>query len=332
MTLKQKLLYLFKLNTEEYISGEQLCRQLGVSRTAIWKQVENLRQMGYIIEARSNAGYRLVSIPDCLYPEEILFELKTNLIGKELVHFNSIESTNNYAKDWARNGAAEGAVVVAEEQRTGKGRMGRGWFSPRSKGLWFSVILRPLTSPVDVSQITMVAVVAVAEAIKKMTGLALGIKWPNDLLAVGGSKRKLCGILSEMDADMDRVKHVVVGIGVNVNILYQEVPSDLRDILTSLLMETGAKVDRIKLLQNILREFDYWYSIWLNQGFRPVKEQWKYFNITLGRRVKVLTLREIVEGIAEDIDDRGTLLVKLDNGQLRSFIAGEVSLTGNGYT
>jgi len=326
MTLRTKLLQLLKNNRPDYISGEQVCRQLGVSRTAIWKQVETLRNMEYVIEARSNAGYRLVSVPDRLYPEEVGAGLGTKVMGTEIRYSPSVESTNESAKEWAREGAPEGGIFLAEEQGRGKGRLGRGWFSPFGKGLWFSVVLRPQINPLDVPQVTLVAAVAVAGAVYKETGMAPGIKWPNDLLAANG---KLCGILTEMNADMDRVKYAVLGIGLNVNISPAEIPKELQGIVTSVAMETGEKVNRVKLLQAILRELDYWYQTWTSEGFRPVLDYWKEWNVTLGRRVKVKTFKEVVEGVAEDVDEGGALVVRLDSGEWRRFMAGEVTLSGN---
>lgn len=323
MTLRTKLLQLLKNNSPDYISGEQICRQLGVSRTAIWKQVEALRNMDYKIEARSNAGYRLVSVPDRLYPEEVALDLETEIMGAKIKYAPSVESTNEAAKKWAREGAPDGSVFLTEEQGMGKGRMGRSWFSPWGKGLWFSVVLRPQTNPVDVPQITLVAAVAVAAAIYKETGIAPGIKWPNDLLA---SKGKLCGILTEMNADMDRINYVVLGIGLNVNILQDDIPGELQGIASSVTMETGYKINRVKLLQAVLRELDYWYHLWCAEGFNPVLKQWKDWNVTLGKNVYVKTVKEVVEGVAVDIDESGALVVRLSNGELRRFMAGEVSL------
>lgn len=323
MSLRAKLLQLLKNNSPEYMSGEQICKQLGVSRTAIWKQVEALRNMEYEIEARSNAGYRLVSAPDRLYPEEVGVDLGTKIVGTHFKYAASVESTNETAKKWAREGAPDGSVFLAEEQGMGKGRMGRGWFSPWGKGLWFSTVLRPQMNPIDVPQITLVAAVAVTTAIYKQTGLVPGIKWPNDLLT---DKGKLCGILTEMNADMDTVKYVVLGIGLNVNIYQSEVPQELQGIVSSIAMETGNKINRVKLMQTILRELDAWYLLWSAEGFKPVLKQWREWNITLGRKVYVKTIKEVVKGVAEDVDESGALAVRLENGDLKRFMAGEVSL------
>lgn len=321
--MRKELLRLLKKNKQDYISGEQICRQLGVSRTAIWKHMESLRKMGYQIEARSNAGYRLISIPDRIYPEEIEDNLDTSVIGKKIRYSASVTSTNEHAKEWAGEGAPEGAVYLAEEQGFGKGRLGRGWFSPRGKGLWFSVVVRPKINPVDVPQITLVAAVAIAASIYKATGLIPGIKWPNDLLA---EKGKLCGILTEMNADMDRVEYVVIGAGLNVNITSGDIPRELQGVVTSIAMETGKKTDRVQLMQTILREMDYWYRTWLEEGFKPVLKHWKKWNITLGNKVEVSTFREVVAGTAIDVDENGALVVRLDSGEHKRFIAGEVSL------
>ncbi|MTI83295.1 MAG: biotin--[acetyl-CoA-carboxylase] ligase [Firmicutes bacterium] len=325
MTLRTDLLQLLKNNGDHYISGEQICRQLGVSRTAVWKHMEALRKMDYVIEARSNAGYRLVSVPDRLYPEEVQTDLETSVMGSEVRYSAGVVSTNENAKEWAREGAPDGAVYIAEEQGVGKGRLGRGWFSPRGRGLWFSIVVRPQINPVDVPQITLVAAVAVAAAINEQTGLVPGIKWPNDLLA---GKGKLCGILTEMNADMERIQHIVIGIGLNVNIYQEDIPRELQGVITSIAMETGRKINRVQLLQAILRQMDCWYQIWISSGFNAILEKWKQWNVTLGQRVQVSTLKEVVEGVAEDVDETGALVVRLNDGNCKRFLAGEVSLRG----
>jgi len=325
MTLRTNLLQLLKNNGDHYISGEQICRQLGVSRTAVWKHMEALRKMDYIIEARSNAGYRLVSVPDRLYSEEVEAGLETSLIGREIRYSAGVASTNENAKEWAREGAPDGAVYLAEEQGVGKGRLGRGWFSPRGRGLWFSVVVRPQINPADVPQITLVAAIAVATAINEQTGLIPGIKWPNDLLA---GKGKLCGILTEMNADMERIQYIVIGIGLNVNISLDDIPQELQGVITSIAMETGKEINRVQLLQTILRQMDYWYQIWISSGFHVILEKWKQWNVTLGQRVQVSTLKEVVEGVAEDVDETGALVVRLNDGNCKRFLAGEVSLRG----
>ncbi|MCF8012045.1 MAG: biotin--[acetyl-CoA-carboxylase] ligase [Clostridiales bacterium] len=324
--MKYDLLKILKYNTPDFVSGEQICQQLGVSRTAVWKQVKSLRSMGYTIEARSNTGYKLVSIPDLMYPQEITAEMKTSIIGQEIRHFTSVESTNKSAKKWAGDGAPEGSILVAEQQVTGKGRMGKSWFSPQSKGVWFSVILRPQLNIVDVSQITLLAAAAVSRGIHRNTGLITGIKWPNDLLASKNYSKKVCGILTEMNADMDHVNFVVLGVGLNVNVLENDIPCDLKNIITSLNIEIGKKIDRVNLLRNILEELDYWYKQWIVNGFTYILEEWKKRNVTIGRRVKIATINEVVKGKAEDITEKGALVVRLDNGITRQFMVGEVSL------
>lgn len=323
MSLRTKLLQLLKNGRPEYVSGEQICKQVGVSRTAVWKQVEALRNMGYKIEARSNAGYKLVSIPDRVYPEELKPGLNTSILGVKFKYLPSVVTTNDAAKKWALEGAPDGSILIAEEQTQGKGRLGRGWFSPWGQGLWFSIILRPRVDTVDVPQITLVAAVAVAMAIEKETGFKPGIKWPNDLLAPGG---KLCGILTELNADMDRVGYVVLGIGVNVNSGPGDIPGDLQGVASSLAIETGRRVNRVNLLRVILQELDYWYLLWCAEGFKPVLSHWKKWNVTTGHKVHIKTSKETVEGVAIDVDEEGALVVRLNDGGVRSFVAGEVSL------
>ena len=321
--LNDAIVRLLKERRPEPVSGEEICKSLNVTRTAIWKHMQVLRESGYEIEARPRAGYTLTGIPDRLYPGEILDGLSTRFLGRKIYYRDSVSTTNETAKELARKGAGEGALVVAEEQTGGKGRLGRRWFAPKYKGIWFSLVLRPPVLPPEANQVTMLAAVAVASAIKKETGITAGIKWPNDLL-VGG--KKICGILTELSAEMERINYMVVGIGINVNQDETDFPEDLRESAASLKTESGRKIARVRLIQAALTEFERWYGIWLEQGFTPVLDSWKEMSISLNRQVRIHTPNKSWEGWAEDIDRDGALLLRLPGGELQRVISGEVSL------
>jgi BirA family biotin operon repressor/biotin-[acetyl-CoA-carboxylase] ligase len=321
--LKESILRLLKNSRPEYHSGEEICKSLNVTRTAVWKHIQTLREEGYVIDARPRAGYRLTGIPDRLYPVEILDGLATRVLGREIDYYEDIGSTNEVARERAAKGAGEGLLVVAEEQTGGKGRLGRQWYSPRSKGIIFTLLLYPPVNPSRASQITMLAAVSLASAIRSETGVGAGIKWPNDLL-IGG--RKVCGILAELSAEVDRIGHLVVGIGINANQDLGDFPEDVRDKATSLKLETGATVSRVRLLQVSLESFEHWYGLWLERGFEPVLAAWKQMSISLNCPVRLHTLDKSWDGWAEDVDSDGALLLRLPDGSLQRFVSGEVSL------
>ncbi len=320
--MKSSILHILK-QSDDWVSGEYLCRELGVSRTAVWKHIRGLREEGYDIEARANLGYRLLSVPDVPYPDEVTVGLGTAVIGNRIEYFADVPTTNEEAKKLARAGCPEGTVVVAESQSGGKGRMDRSWFAPRARGLWFSAVLRPQVNLVDTPQITMVVAVAVALAIREHTGVAVGIKWPNDLLVEG---KKLCGILVELNAEMDRVNFMVAGIGINVNIDSNQFTPELSEIATSLKIAAGHHIPRVPLLRAILRSFDIWYQRWLHDGFAPILNKWRELCVTLDCPVTVHNLKDSYVGHALDVDETGALLVKMPDGTVRRLVAGEVSL------
>ncbi len=307
----------------EYVSGEEICKNLNVTRTAVWKHIQVLREDGYEIEARPRAGYALTGIPDRLFPEEIGDGLTTEFIGRKIYYYDRVVSTNDRAKELARAGAVEGTLVLAEEQTGGKGRLGRSWYAPPYKGICFSLILYPRVSPYGVAQVTMMTAVALATAIRRETGVAAGIKWPNDLLAGG---RKICGILTELSAEMDRVNYLVVGAGINANQETGDFPGEVRDTATSLKEAAGRDIFRNGLVRVSLAEFERWYRVWSVQGFKPVLEAWKELSVSLNCPVRIHTLKNSWDGWAEDVDEDGALLVRAPGGGLQRLVSGEISL------
>jgi BirA family biotin operon repressor/biotin-[acetyl-CoA-carboxylase] ligase len=309
--------FLKKQNT--FVSGEELSKTLNVSRTAVWKCVEELRADGYEIAAVSRNGYRLTSSPDRLLAEEVQFGLGTRKFGCQVHHFDSVASTMDGAFRLGMEGAPEGAVVVAETQTKGRGRLGRAWASPKGKGLYFSIVLRPTCSAADAARLTLVAAVAVSEATEKVTGLQPRIKWPNDLLL---NDKKVCGILTELRAEVDRAQFVIVGFGVNVN----NTASQLLPEAVSLREVKGQALSRVALLQQILRSCEERYLADAKEGYGPVFAEWRRRSATLGRRVRFVERQKSFEGTAVDLDEDGGLVVELATGEVVKRMAGDVLL------
>lgn len=320
--MRDTILQLMSQRQGEYISGEELSRRLGVSRTAVWKHIQALREEGYVIDSQPRSGYRLLERPDLLLPGEVQAGLQTHVFGRQFHHYAEVGSTNDVARELANEGAPEGTVVVAEKQTRGRGRLGRNWFSPSGQGIWFSVILRPPLAPSEVTKITLVAAVAVARALRGLTGLDVRIKWPNDLL-VGG--KKLVGILTQLNAEVEKINYVVIGIGVNANVDMTTFPPEVRTIATSIRVELGQPFSRVKILQRILEELETAYQSFIHGGFPSLLQEWKQLSYTLGRWVKVTQPTEEVEGLATDVDEDGCLVLRLADGSCRRVIAGDVS-------
>ena len=305
-------------------SGAELATQLGISRAAVWARIEELRRVGYEIEAGPHFGYRLVSSPDALHADDLLARLgKTKVIGRDIRVFQETTSTNDIVEKLARDGVKEGAVVFAESQTKGRGRLGRVWMSPPGKGLWFSILLRPNLRPMETTQLTVASATALRRAIRDVTGLTLDIKWPNDLL-IGG--KKVVGVLTEMSAEVDRVRHAILGIGVDVNLSATEFPAELRKLATSLKVETGKPVSRPELAAAILRELDVDYARICSGKFPEVADEWESGCATIGRNVSVQIGARKISGRAEALDDDGALLVRTEHGHLERIIGGDVTL------
>lgn len=319
---REKILKMLEQSKGTYVSGEEISRILGVSRSAVWKHIKALRKQGYQISGSSRKGYLFEGNPDFLYQHEIQKELNTAVLGREVFYYSSVDSTNQVAHDLARKGCPEGSLVVAEEQTAGKGRWSRTWFSPAGLGLWFSLVLRPALSPLSISQIPLVVGASCARAIHEHLGLKPGLKWPNDLVFDG---KKACGILVEMDADAERVNFLVVGIGINVNQEKDDFPPDLRETATSLKMELGEEVERTPLLRRILEALESDYYEYCRNGFEQGRDWWLRYNVTLGRPVRVQVGSDILVGTAIDLDMDGSLVLRLNNRQVRRCNAGEIT-------
>ncbi|MFC4768962.1 biotin--[acetyl-CoA-carboxylase] ligase [Effusibacillus consociatus] len=317
--MKEQILKLLRANPDNYISGEEICRRFDVSRTAIWKHIKDLQEEGYQIDAVRNKGYRLVSIPDLVTAAEILEGLQTKRMGQHIVHLKVVDSTNVVAAKLADEGEPEGTLVISDQQTGGKGRRGRPWFSPPGTGIWMSLVLRPQLPMAHAPQLTLVAAVAVSQALTEVTGSQAGIKWPNDILF---DDRKCCGILTEMNMESEEITSVILGIGINVNQVRSDFPEEIQGIATSLREITGHPIPRASVVQRILEKFETLYDQYVENGsFACIRDQWKKQSITLGRHVSAATSRGIITGVAVDIDEMGALVVETEQGQQKVYSA-----------
>jgi len=317
-------LILKTLQQERHISGEELGKRLNVSRAAVWKHINELRNRGYKIDSSPKSGYSFIKSTHLLLPEEIGLGLNTQIMGKHIVHYAEVSSTQDIAAELARGGAAEGTLVIAEMQKGGRGRKGRSWVSLPEGGIYLSLILRPNLMPSQIVQIPLIAGVALTKAIRETVPLQPMIKWPNDIII---GKKKVGGILTEMSSEIDGVNYIVLGIGLNVNIPASLLAEQTAGIATSLIDEYGAYISRAKLVQCFLSEFEIIYTKFLASGFSSVRDEWKALNNTIGSWVKVSDGGEELEGEALDIDNDGFLLVRKESGDVSRIISGDVSFT-----
>ncbi len=323
MTTDTKILSALRASPDG-VSGADLAEQLRISRAAIWAHMEELRRLGYDIEAGPHLGYRLVSVPDVLHADDLLARLyKTKIIGRDIRVFEQTTSTNDVVEKLARDGVKEGVVVFAESQTKGRGRLGRKWISPSYKGLWFSILLRPDLRPQETTQLTVASATALRRAIQSETGLNPEIKWPNDVL-LGG--KKVAGILTELSAELDRVKHVILGIGVDVNLGAGEFPPELRKQATSLKIEAGRAISRAELAMAILQELDNDYQRVCAGQFGEVADDWEAHCQTIGCDVTIQIGSRRVQGRAESLGENGELLLRTEHGHLERISGGDVTL------
>lgn len=323
--MKEKILLELKRHSG-YISGEEISSRLQVSRTAIWKYINQLKEMGYVIDSQTKKGYKLMESPDILLPQEIQDNLKTEFIGQSLKYLQQVDSTNLYAKRMAEDDFIEGTVVIAEEQLKGKGRLGRAWVSPKEKGIWMTIMLKPKINTADAAKITLLAACAVCKAIEEKCGVYPKIKWPNDIVLNG---RKLCGILTEMGAEQDEITYLIVGIGINANLEEQDFPPELQEIATSIRIEKGSPIIRKDLAAAIINEFENHYKAFIvSSSIKSFNEEYKQKSAVLGKEVRVISSTMQLIGTVTDISPEGQLILKLEDGSLREIISGEVSVRG----
>ncbi|KEI11561.1 biotin--acetyl-CoA-carboxylase ligase [Clostridium novyi B str. ATCC 27606] len=323
--MKEEIISLLKENKDNFISGEKISEKFGITRAAIWKYMKAIKNEGYKIESVSRKGYKLISSPDLLTFQEINPYLTTNYIGKNIMYFNTIDSTNNKAKELGAKGILEGTVVISEEQTGGRGRLGRQWVSPKFKGIWMSVILRPNIEPMEASKITQIAAAAVCSVIKEL-GIDVYIKWPNDIVL---NNKKICGILTEMSGEINKINYIVLGIGINVNIDEEDLPEYIKDIATSIKIETGLNIQRKELIAKIFNKFEILYDEFINEGtIKKSIEICKGNSALLGKEVKIIRKSTEVFAKALTIAEDGELIVEYNDGKVEKIVSGEVSIRG----
>ena len=321
--MKGEILKLLK-ETDGYISGQELCEKFGVSRTAVWKVINQLKEEGYEIEAVRNKGYILKGSADVLSKEELESTIPTKWAGTQVAFFEETDSTNNEIRRLAEQGAPHGTLAVAERQLGGKGRRGRVWTSPAGVGIWMSMLLRPQIDPMAASMLTLVMALSTRRGIEKATGLKSEIKWPNDLVL---NKKKICGILTEMSTELMEIQYVIPGTGINVN--QMEFPDDIKATATSLRIESGKIQKRSEIIAAIMEAFEGYYDTFIEtQDMSGLIEEYNANLVNLGNEVCVLDPAGEYRGVSEGINKEGALLVRLSDGTLKEIISGEVSVRG----
>lgn len=322
--MKDKILILLKENRDGFISGEKISDKFGVSRSAIWKYMNALKEEGYEIESIPRKGYRLVSSPDILTYGEVEEYLGTKIIGRKIYYFDTIDSTNIKAKELAYK-EDEGTLVIAEEQTLGRGRLGRTWISPKKKGIWMSIILKPSIDPMKVAKITQIGAAAIALALEDL-GIEAFIKWPNDIVMNG---KKVCGILTEMSCELNMINYVIMGVGINVNLDSEDFQGEVSKVGTSLKIETGEKINRKELLGLFLNRFEELYMPFIEKDdFFSALKVCREKSILIGKEVKLIRGSEEKKCKVVGLNGDGELEVDYGNGVVENVLSGEVSVRG----
>ncbi len=321
--MKEEILRLLR-SADGYISGQELCNRFGVSRTAVWKAINQLKEAGYEIEAQQNKGYRLMAAPDLMTEAEIKSLMHTEWVAKEVLYFDTIDSTNTKAQELAEKGYPSGTLVVADKQESGKGRRGRSWVSLSGTGIFMTLMIKPDINPNNASMLTLVAALAVAKAITSVTGEEALIKWPNDIVVNG---KKVCGILTEMNAQFDYINHIVVGIGINVH--NESFPEEISQMASSLMIEAGGKrFHRAQIIAETMSYFEQYYDTFLKtQDLSALVREYDELLVNRNKSVRVLDPKEPFDGKAMGITPKGELIV--DTWESRKLVSsGEVSVRG----
>lgn len=321
--MKEEILRLLR-SADGYISGQELCNRFGVSRTAVWKAINQLKEAGYEIEAQQNKGYRLMTAPDLMTEAEIKSLMHTEWVAKEVLYFDTIDSTNTKAQELAEKGYPSGTLVVADKQESGKGRRGRSWVSPSGTGIFMTLMIKPDINPNNASMLTLVAALAVAKAITSVTGEEALIKWPNDIVVNG---KKVCGILTEMNAQFDYINHIVVGIGINVH--NESFPEEISQMASSLMIEAGGKrFHRAQIIAETMSYFEQYYDTFLKtQDLSALVREYDELLVNRNKSVRVLDPKEPFDGKAMGITPKGELIV--ETWESRKLVSsGEVSVRG----
>jgi BirA family transcriptional regulator, biotin operon repressor / biotin---[acetyl-CoA-carboxylase] ligase len=321
--IRKELLDAFTTAGDVFLSGQHLAELIGCSRTAVWKHIEELRKEGFELEAVRNKGYRILGTPEKVTADEVRLGLTTNFIGRNIHYVESVESTQKIAHRLASEDAPEGTVILAEEQLSGRGRMARKWHSPKYTGIWMSMIIRPNIPLSNAPQLTLLSAVAIVQAIEEMTDLIPEIKWPNDILING---KKVTGILTELQAEADRIHSIIIGIGINVNQKKEDFPLELQEIATSLFIENRETVSRAELIRSIFKHFERLYTLYLEQGFLPIKLLWEGYASSIGKYIKARTVKNTIEGKALGITNDGVLQLEDMSGTIHHIYSADIEL------
>jgi len=318
--MDEKILGILRAHTDRFVSAQEISQKSSLSKPTVARHIYKLRDEGYDIQAQPHWGYKLVSLPDRLIACELSWQLNTKIIGQKILSYDTVDSTNSVAFSLAERGASCGTAVFAEAQNKGKGRLGRSWVSPKSKGIYLSLVLRPQVRAEKAALVTLLAATSCAETIRKVCALQASIRWPNDILV---NNKKTCGILTEMQTDDSKVKFLILGIGINVNAQVSKLPPGA----TSLQEEAGGRklrFCRLELARQLLRQLDREYLYFKHKGSSKLIAQWRNLSAFSGRRVKVFFSHRTIEGQAQGIDQQGALIVRLDNGFRQHVLAGDV--------
>ncbi|MBN1958168.1 MAG: biotin--[acetyl-CoA-carboxylase] ligase [Desulfuromonadales bacterium] len=323
MTTRDRILNLFRSHEGAFVSGQEISTQLGISRAAVWKQVKGLQQLGFTIEAKHAQGYRLLGNPAYLMAADIERGLKTRIIGRQVVSLEETDSTNIQIKALAEQGALEGAVLVADRQSAGRGRLGRRWESPSGVNLYCSILLKPHIPVQQAPQLTFLSAAAVAETMTRVCQLSACVKWPNDILVNGA---KIAGLLNEMNAETEQIHFVILGIGINLNMTAEQLPTPLNYPATSVFLETGQQVDRALFLRTLLEILDHYYTEFLAEGFLPIRRRWERLCAVMNSRVTVDQESTRLSGTVVGLDVDGALRLQCEDGRVERILAGDVRL------
>lgn len=326
--MKERILKLLKENKTEYISGEYLSTVFGVSRSAVWKVIKQLQEEGYIIQSKTKLGYKLVECPDYLYYYEIQDGLRSKRIGKKIHYFEEIDSTNNYGKILAQKSFEDGDVIIAESQSKGRGRFSREWVSPMKKGAYLSILLKPQISFEKITRLTIITALTVCSALEECIPNKVEIKWPNDILI---NEKKVCGILTEISGEVDKISYVIVGIGININLDLEDFHESLAGKASSLKIESGKTQNRKQIVQKILNTFDEYYEDFVNdKNYDKVINEYRKKSYLIGKKVQVkIYNNNSINAKVLDIEKDGALKVELENGEIRNLLSGEVTLSSD---
>lgn len=316
-----QLIHLLVENATVVMPGPRIAEEIGVTRSTVWMWIEKLRALGLEIQGYPATGYQIRKLPDILMPSLVRAGLGECEIGRKIVHYFVTGSTSTVALRLAAEGAPHGTVVVAEEQNAGRGRFGRSWHSEKSSGIYVSVILRPALAPACAPVLTLMAGLAARRAVEVSAGVAPDIRWPNDLLLNG---KKMGGILTEMNAELDRIHFIVIGIGLNVN--HREMPPDLKPIATSLCLESHRAYSRIHILAALLKELQHFYSVLLEEGSAAIVRRWELASsFARGKRIRVCRVSGQAFGITQGLEPSGALRVRYEDGREEPLISGEIA-------